>query len=326
MRVIRILAVVLALVVAAGLVTALVKERGREAELTERSEKLENVLRPLYKQISDLENKRVDLEADYKKKIDGKATISLLYSGAFPEIYADEYPQMKEYGYSAVVALAVDFFSATDVYMSVGQLSELLEAGWKWSVIFPAGSESPEEEVGRFLERAEAEGIGRTSLIYFPADSYSKRYDSWLEASGFTSVMHHAEEEMPVIAEGGAAYGIFYQGAVNWRSTNRRNYLSAAITESGSFAFEMNIRPDYAAGDASYHTSMLEVIEEYCSSDALAVMTPDEANLYHLSVEAQRDGHSEACQRMKDEINAQISALWAEIDRVRTQYAETLGD
>ena len=325
-RFMKILSVVLALVVAAGLVTALVRNRNREAELTEKAAQLENVLRPLYKQISDLENKRVDLEDDFQNKINGTATVSLLYTEPVSAIYDTEYPEMKEYGYCAVVALSDDFFSGSDGYMSIEQLSQLLNDGWKWSVTFPADSESPEADVGRLLERAEAEGIGRTSLIYFPDGSYSKKYDAWLAATGFSSVMHHAEEGMPVVADGGTSDGIFYQGAVHWRSSSRRNYLSAAVSEFGSVAFEMHIRPEYADGDASYHTSMLEVIEEYRSAGSLDVMTPDEANLYHLAVEEGRDGHGEARQKMKDEINAQIAALWDEVERIRGQYAETLSD
>ncbi len=326
MRVIKVISIVLALIVAAGLTIALIKNHSREAELIENSVQLENVLRPLYKEISDLEDKRVDLENEFQRKIDGKATVSFLYTEPVCAVYDAMYPEMKEYDYRGTVALSNDAFPGTDGYMSIEQLSCMLTDGWKWSVTFPADSESPEEDVGRLLERAEAAGIGRTSLIYFPEGSYSKKYDEWLVASGFTAVMHHAEEQMPVIAKGGTADGIFYQCSVHWRLTNRRRYLSAAISEFGSVAFEVHIRPEYVAGDTSYHTSMLEVLEEYSSSDALNVMTPDEANQYHLSVEAGRDGHKEECRKMKEDINAQIDAVWAEIERVRSQFAESVAD
>lgn len=91
-------------------------------------------------------------------------------------------------------------------------------------------------------------------------------------------------------------------------------------------AFEMNIRPDHIEADVAYHTSMLDVIEEYCSRGGLSVMTPNEANRYHLSVESGSEEHAEVWQNKKDEINAQISELWAEIARIRRQYTESLTD
>ena len=326
MRLVKIFSVILAVIVTAVLAVAFIGNRNREAELVENAAQLDAMLKPLYTKIRDLENSKIVMENEFNKEINGTGTVSLLYTEAVSAVYDTIYPEMSEYGYCGLVALSDAAFPGSEGYMSLEELTELLDAGWKWCVTFPADSASPEADVRRLLTRADAAGIGRSSLIYFPEESYSRQYDTWLTDAGFMSVMHHGEEERAVIAKGGTDDGIFYQGAVNWRSKRRRDYLSAAVSDFGSIAFEMNIRPDHIEADVAYHTSMLDVIEEYCSRGGLSVMTPNEANRYHLSVESGSEEHAEVWQNKKDEINAQISELWAEIARIRRQYTESLTD
>lgn len=326
MRVVKIFSVILAVIITAILAVALIRNHNREAELVENAAQLDAMLKPLYTRIRDLENSKIVMENEFNKEINGTGTISLLYTEAASSVYDTVYPEMSEYGYCGLVALSDAAFPGSNGYMSLKQFSELLDAGWKWCVAFPADSASPEADVKRLLTRADAAGIGKSSLIYFPEGSYSRQYDTWLTDAGFVAVMHHGEEERAIIAKGGTADGIFYQGAVNWRSKRRRDYLSAVVSNFGSMAFEMDIRSDHIDADVAYHTSMLEVIEEYCSRGGLSVMTPNEANQYHLSVESGREDRVKVWQNKKDEINAQISDLWAEIAHIRRQYTESLTD
>ena len=322
MRGIKILSVILTVIISVILAFALIKNHMRDTEFNRGAEQLENMLRPLYTKISDLESDRLALDRSFKSRIDGVATVSLIYTDVSSAVYDTAYPEMSEYGYRGVVALSDRSFPDAEGCMSVAQLSGLLDAGWKWCVTFPADSEAPEADVHTLLERAEAAGFGSTSIIYFPEGSYSDAYDPWLSESGFLTVIHHGENDMAVVVND-SADGIFYQGTVNWRSEYRRYYLDAAVRSYGSLAFDMTIRPDNINADLSYHTSMLKAVGEYCNADKLNVMISDEVNGYRQSVESGKDGASDELQMRLDEINAQIAELRAEIERISREQTET---
>lgn len=318
----KIFVIVLTAALAIALVAALVNQKNAEEAYRLQTEKLEAMVAPLHKQIDDLENERLALEHSYEQEINGLATVGLLYPGADSAVYEVAYPEMTEYGYSGVIALSGDSFPDGEGCMSIAQLKEMLDAGWRWCVSFPEDSSYPVADVDSVLARASEAGLGSTTIIYFPGESYSAECDAWLSKRGFDTVIYHGGERQ-ILDDDETGAEVWRSQSISWRSVRRRDYLSAAIGTYGSIVYEVNLRAERLEADTAYHSSLLSVLDRYCEEEQIKLMTPDEARKYRLAVEAGRDDATLSWQSQKDAINAQISEIQAQINEISRTFGET---
>lgn len=321
MQKLKLFAIILTFILAIFLCIGLYMHYIGETEQTRRASQLDEAVGPLYARINDLERERTSLEKLYDSKINGVGTVGLLYVGAETEVYELAYSQMKEYGYSGVIALSDDSFPDEEGYMSDEQFDELLSNGWEWCVVFPADSETPKDDVTSLIRKAKANGFGSTSTVYFPEGSYTSEYDEWLSERGFSTILHHGENDMSVI--GTVSNEVIWTcGAVNWRSKLRRHYLSAAVEDRGNIFFEIHLQKDNINGDSVYHNSLLSVLKEYCEDNQLEVMTPTQAETYFLDIKNGSYDISEEWEQKKSNLDAQISSLHGEIDSICKSFEE----
>lgn len=314
MQKIKIFAVIVTVILAVLLAAALTANHNAEKEELQNAEKLEKMITPLNIKLGELDSERQALDDLYEKKINGMGTVGLVYINADDAVYDIAYQQMSEYGYSGVIALSDISFPGDEGCITAEQFDEMLAAGWKWCVTFPAESETPEADIDMLLARALDTGLENSNMIYFPDESYTPEYDEWLSAHGFDIVLH---QEGNVDSESEEAW---YADVVDWRSKLRRQYLAAASDNYASIVYEVTLRPDYIDTDTRFHSSLLSTMNEYCEDEKIRFLTPDEAKKYRLEVEAGQDAASKELQSKRDEIDAKIEAVHAEIDEICRKF------
>ena len=325
MKAIKIISIILAVLLAAGLAVALIVDSSRENEKQQHAAQLENELRPLRVELSRLQNERSLLDQEYTKSVRGMGTVALLYNGAYSAIYDAVCPGMEKLGFTGIIAVSPAAFPGDPGCITVERFRKLIADGWGWCVSFPINSDSPEQDVSALLERADSEGIARTTVIFFPEGSYSDERGKWASSLGFSVIIHHGELDLPLmVTESGD--GVWYPGAVDWRSSLRRNYLASVSEERGHFVFEITFRSELFDTDAAYHDTLLEAMNEYETAGLVEIMNPEEARKYRSDLESGFDSETLAYRNKCDEIDGQIAIVRQKIDSLYADYSATPGD
>lgn len=320
MRIVKIISIILAVLLAAGLAVLLTIDGIREQERLQRADELETSLRPLRVELNRLQNELDLLEQEYNKNIHGTGTVTLLYNGADAAIYDAVCSGMEEYGYSGTIAISPDAFPGDDGCISVARFRDLISGGWSWCVRFPEDSDSPEEDVASLLERADALGIKRSTVIIFPEGCYSAERDKWAASLGFDIMIHHGEDDKLLLV-GESGEGIWYPGCVDWRSNLRRVYLASAADQSSHFVFEINFRDELFDTDDAYHVTLLRAMKEYTSNGHIQIMNPKEARNYRREVENGFDRETAAYKEKREIINQQIRLIEEKVDKFYSDFS-----
>lgn len=317
MRIVKIISIILAALLAAGLVVVVSTYSRREQDEQSRAEALEISLRPLRVELNRLKNELDRLEQEYNGNIHGTGTVTLLYNGADTAIYDAVCPDMKECGYSGTIAILPDAFPGDDGCLPLARFRNLISDGWSWCVRFPEDSDTPEEDVASLLQRADALGIERSTVIIFPEDCYSAERDEWAASLGFDVMIHHGEDDKLILV-GESGEGVWYPGAVDWRSSLRRTYLASATDESSHFVFEINLRDD---ADVAYHATLLTAMKEYAENGYVQIMNPKEARNYRWEIENGYDRETAAYREKCEIINEEIRRVQEEVDKLYADFS-----
>lgn len=127
-------AVVLLIVAAvAGLLLVISDRRDKINEANGEAESLAEINRriePLNRERRELEDELSRIEKSYADG-DGCATFALIMRGLSSEIYTVVFPLMKEFGYTAGIAVSDAGEIGADGMLSAAQLGVLSDAGWE---------------------------------------------------------------------------------------------------------------------------------------------------------------------------------------------------
>ena len=206
----RILQVVSVLLVAV-LVVLLVREFQDRKASEEYSEDRYAETAHLRGQKRELEQQLAQVEREYQVKINGKGTLTLLCMDLTEDIYTVIYPQMKEYGFGAMLAVSEKALPGEEGCMEKEQVKELIDAGWCLCLHWNGDTEL-EAWLTDMQKRMEAQDMELPAQIYFERETYETEYDDLLEAYGLEAVVHHQEEGLPALTTQ-TEEGIWHIGA-----------------------------------------------------------------------------------------------------------------
>lgn len=320
MRIVKIISIILAVLLAAGVAVMLNNDSRRVKEEQSRAEELETSLRALRVELNRLRNELDRLQREYNGNIRGTGTVTLLYLDTDAAIYDAVCPGMAEAGYSGAIAIPPGAFPGEEGCLSLARFRDLISSGWSWCVKFPEDSETPDEDVRALLKHAEELGFEPTTVIFFPENCYSTERDEWAASLGFDIMIHHGEEEKIMLVDE-AGTGVWYPGALHWRSTLRRVYLAAATDECSHFVLELNFKDDNFDSYVAYHDTLLKAMDEYLSKDYLQIMNPKQARQYRAALEAGADDETVAYKKKCDAINEQIRLVEQEIEQLYFEHS-----
>ena len=323
MNMVRKISVAVLLLILAALSTALIWSQTVEKnQISEEDQSVQLEFNKLISEVNSLNQEIYNLEQHYSDKKSGTGTLVLLFTAPQAQVYDMAFPKIQEAGYTGTVALSEQNFPGEDGCMTSEQFIELLAAGWDWCVSWPETKDSEDVEnfedshdsVWSVIRQAEDAGFGSTDAIFFPDGTYSEEYDEWLAQNSFSKVVHHCESGKPLIAAE-AEGSCWFPGAVSWRSNNRRYSLSDAVNNHGNLVFDIAINLDYLDIEASYLDSMLELLRSAQQEDELQMMNLSGAFQYRKQLESGKDSIDADLQSQKEDLEAQIRALWDEINK-----------
>lgn len=305
--------VILILVMAAGIGLLLWKDiadqRRQQTEYKQKDEQL----RPLRVEKRQLEQELDDLEDEYDLLISGAGTATVLFTDLDERIYTDIYPVMEDYGFEGMLAISADYLPDGEGRMTSEQIRELLDAGWVCCPTWQTdGSMQSVQHLETILTDLEA---APSHTVYFEDGAYSQIYDGELAAAGYTSVIHHGEEDLPLVTSE-VSGGIWHPGAVGLQGEEPRFRLEDAVAEKANIIFTVSYVREEEMYNSNPFTSMLDYLSEYSARSELTVTQPEAAREYFQNISrdaetvaAEYDQKREELERQMQDIEAQIEAV-----------------
>lgn len=265
---------------------------------------------PLFAKKSDLERQIEALEKEYQVRINGKGTLTLLFTELTGQIYEEMYPKMLEHNFVGVLAVSDTAFPGEDGCMTAQQLEELLQKGWSICLQWD-GVDELEPWLKDMQERLKQANLEVPKLIYFETDTYQMEYDELLVEYGMEAVIHHQEEGLPTLTTR-TEEGIWHIGAWGWNQMNARKNVEQAMVDGAGLVFSIGDEYYY---DEEQFQKMLGVLTEHEAEESLFVTDVKAAYAYRSENEEESVG-------VQAELEAEVAKLQAEIDKVNSQLRE----
>lgn len=303
-------AVVVLLIMAAvaGLLLVISDRRDKINEANSEAESLAEINRriePLNRERRELEDELSRIEKSYADG-DGCATFALIMRGLSSEIYTVVFPLMKEFGYTAGIAVSDAGEIGADGMLSAAQLGVLSDAGWE---ICPAwdGTGDASEWYAALKKSLDGMGVGTVqSAVIFTGAVFDGKSAASLAAAGVTRVVI---PETVTVADG-AGDGLKTERSCEWDRDGGNLVIRAAIAECGDVVFTA----DTSDMNTALFRSMLDMLKTY--EGAIDVMTLGKAGTFRTDAEAERKKLEAEYAGRVSEIKARITAIKREINDI----------
>lgn len=306
-----------AVVLAGGLVFFFWMEERKNQERQAAYVEMERELRPFEQDVYQLKRELDELKAEHKDEAQGMGSVVILFSNLDERIYKEIYPQMKNYGLTGVLTLSEKNFPGQKGCLSMEEFQELLSAGWECSLRWEDSSGNPEEWLETMGELAESAGIALPKTVYFPAETYDDKADSFLSEQGFLAAVHHGERGGALITTD-AADGLWYTGAVMWNQSSGRIILGEVISEKGNLVFTVGSDGQEEEYEKTAFQNMLSLIRQYGEADSLKAAGLLEAREYRQQLEKVKT--DSGYEKQKAELEEQIQELNKKIEAITDKY------
>ena len=277
--------------------------------------------RPLRLEQSDLETQLADLKRNYQNKLTGTASLELLLTEPSSEFVNVIEPLMAEQELTGVLALSKEQLSGQSEMPDDDRLEELLGKGWSWCLYY---GENQNQNISEWLAEAvnlsTEHGLPEPKAVYFKADTYSFDYDTQLQEAGITILIHHGEEELPLIADAGEeADALWKVGACGWNGDGTSDRLRNIMSQGRNLVFTVGTDTSGEAFESSQFKSMVSTLKNYEQQGSLTVTGLEQAR-EHLIMQPDNNGQEEAdYEKQKEELEQQIDELKQQIDDIYTK-------
>ncbi len=282
-------------------------------EIAERST-VEEQISSLKVTLQQKKNELSQVEKEYAANWKGVATEEFLLRELNEAIYTSLYPLLEEVGGVGILTLRQGEMLGQEGKLTRAQFEELLAAGWSYCLYYEGETELSSwiSEQETWLQTYE---LSLPTILYFAEGTYSTDYDSLLEESGFTTVIHHGEEDQDLVVTE-AEEGLRHYGATSWNQTGIKSIILNFIELGGNQVFTISFTDTDDVYTESGFISMLEYIEEYLSSGelligdfALADACRDAASAEKEAICQEYEEQIEALEKEIESLNFQINAL-----------------
>ena len=309
-KIVGILTIVLAIGLCVFLRYASTEEKREAAKYEEMSEKR----RPLQVERQKLQQELADLQKEYEASKLPKGTTQVIFTGLEADVYNVCYPIMKEHEYTGTLAVSLTQFPGMEGLMSVEQFQQLLNEGWEVCVKWD--SQNPVETwLPQLLEQMKQFHVETLPIVYFTTGTYTKALDEKLVKAGFSIVVHHGEEQMPLIQLSDEE-GLWHVGSVGLMGEKPKLRLTEAISQKGNITYLVGFELEDERYDERSFRSMLGYFDSYESKAELIVSNVGEARQHYQQ-------RGEVYEQAKDEeYNSAREALEKELAQVEKELAE----
>ena len=116
-------------------------------------------------------------------------------------------------------------------------------------------------------------GAVPSHTIYFEEGAYTQAYDTELAGAGYTTVIHHGEEGLPLVTSD-VETAVWHPGAVGRQGEEPRYRLGDAVGEKGNIIFTVSYTREDEMYDSNPFITMLDYLKEYGSRSVVSVMAP----------------------------------------------------
>lgn len=281
-----------------------------------------------------LERQRLMLEYDNVEKymLDRKADgsyLGIVFSEIDEELYQNVYPIFlnREKKITGIICIAKDAMPGGEGLITRAQYDIMRFDGWDTALLWK-GDGLLRDYLAEMKAICEREAMDFPKTIAFAPQRYAIEYDKLLAEYGIECVIHHGENNRPIIDRSCEEGEIWHPGMISWNTVGvSSNLLSNLMINGGMAMFEVN----FSGGNEilfdhtnQYRTAsferMLNTFEMNIVKDELVI----------TSVRRARDGRSfylklkeeslEEIAERRIEIGLQIDAINREIDEIYEKY------
>lgn len=304
---------ILILVMAAGIGLLLWRDfADQKRQQTEYKQK-EEQLRPLRVEKAQLEQELEDLEDEYDLMMSGAGTATVLFTDLDERIYTDIYPTMEEDGFVGMLAVSSAYLPDGEGRLTSEQIRELLEAGWSCCPTWQTGGSLQSVQ---YLETVlEDLGAAPSNTVYFEEGAYSQAYDGDLAGAGYTSVIHHGEEDLPLVTSEVSGQ-VWHPGAVGLQGKEPRFRLEDAVAQKGNIIFTVSYVRESEMYDPNPFGSMLDYLAEYSVRSELTVTLPETAREYFQNISRDAETVAAEYEQKREELEKQLQDIEDQIEAV----------
>lgn len=281
-----------------------------------KTESKEDRIRPLFVRKEKLSQELQELERQYSNATKGRGTLSILFTDINEHIYTEIFPVMQKSHIPGVLSISEKSFPGLPECLTADQIKEMQQSGWDVCVTWTAGDTV--KDVKSVKKRAEEQGISFSQTVYFENGVYTKKYDKDLAGAGFRSVVHHCEEDLPMITSD-ISGELWYPGVVGLRGHQPKYRLQEAIANKKNLIYTVGFAKDdemYASGPM---TNMLNYVLDYVNKNSLEVMSPDEAREYYYSLGGGKEELTAEYEAEKAELESRIAELDKQIASIQAE-------
>lgn len=310
--------IMIVLVIACGAVffVGIRKEQTNEKYYSQISSEVEDY----EKQKQQLENQMNDLQKEYNVKINGIGTTEILFTNLDPTIYTDIYPMMEKYNYTGVLVFSPQEYPSQRDCLSLEQFLDLKEAGWHCCFGWDE-SQLSTDWIPAFEDELAVFNIYPDNVMYFPEETYQQSYDKELYNQGFRTIIHHGEEELPIVSSP-QDNQLWHTGALPFRRSGIKKYLTEAMNEGGNVIFTVGFSLKEELYNEYTFESMLDTFKNYTNDQSLDVTNVYDARKYHLSIGEGQEGLQKEFDLKKKALEDDIKEIENKILDIYDSYRE----
>ena len=313
-HILKIVTIVLALFLAGMLWWDHTEEQKRQ----EYYRQIEIEARPLRLEQNDLETQLSELKKNYQNELIGTASLELLFTETSSDVVDTIEPLMAEQELTGVLALSLEQLSGQSEIPGDDKLAELLGKGWSWCLYY---GENQDQDIAEWLAEAVTlsteHGLPEPKAVYFKAETYSLDYDTQLQEAGITILIHHGEEELPLIADAGADI-LWKAGACGWNGDGSSDSLRNTMSQGKNLVFTVGTDTSGEAFESSQFQAMVSALKNYEQQGSLMITGLEQAR-EHLVMQSDTDGQAEDdYEKQKAELEQKIDELKQQIDDIYT--------
>lgn len=275
---------------------------------------LEEKLRPLNVKKQNLTRELKELDRNYEASRRPKATAQLLFTEADSRVYEVCYPLMKEQKLTGVLALSEQSFPGMEKCMTEQQFKELLDEGWSICARFNSSARltSQWDSLKKKLDAIDAE---LPTTAYFANTVYNTNLDSTLTKCGFSIVVHHGEQKLPVV-QPKAENGIWHIGAVGLKGQNPKILFFDALEKQANLATLINFTSEDELYTERPFNDFISTCSQRVASEELLVVSPEDARAHF------QNRIEEANPEAKQEYLTKKKELQTELEKVQKEIEE----
>ena len=262
-----------------GLVVFLWSVNKAEERQAQEYEQIDDARRPLMVKKQRIEQQIADLDKSYEASKHPKGTTQVIFTGLEADVYNICYPIMKEHEYTGTLAVSLTQFPGMEGLMTVEQFKQLVSEGWdvciKWDTTIPVDNWWPQ-----LVKQLNELGMEQSPVAYFTTGTYTRNLDTQLSAMGFSVVVHHGEESLPLIQMADEE-GLWHIGAVGLMGEKPKLRLTEAIAQKGNIVYLVGFELEDEKYDERSFRSMLGYFDTYETNLELIVSNTEEARQHY---------------------------------------------